>query len=226
MELINKGKTKDLFKLENGNYLLKFKDDVTGKDGVFDPGENQVGLTMEGSGHAALALTRFFFEKFKEKNIPTHYVDSDLEENTMEVLPAKTFGKGLEFICRYKAVGSFYRRYHMYAKEGQDLDGFCEVTLKDDDAGDPPITKDGLVALKLTTAEEYETLIKLTREISDVIRDILAENGLTVYDLKLEFGRDSKGNIMLIDEVSGGNMRIYKGDEYIEPLKLPELLLK
>ena len=31
---------------------------------------------------------------------------------------------------------------------------------------------------------------------------------------------------MLIDEVSGGNMRIYKGDEYIEPLKLPELLLK
>ncbi|WP_138160405.1 phosphoribosylaminoimidazolesuccinocarboxamide synthase [Peptoniphilus catoniae] len=226
MELINKGKTKNVYKLENGNILLEFKDDVTGKDGVFDPGENQVGLTLEGSGAAALALTTFFFEKFKEKGIPTHYVSSNPEKKTMEVLAAKTFGQGLEFICRYKAVGSFFRRYHKYCEEGQDLKGFVEVTLKDDAAGDPPITKDGLILLNLMTAEEYETLTKLTKEISDVIKDILAEKGLDLYDLKLEFGRDKEGNIMLIDEVSGGNMRIYKGNQYIEPLSLPDLLLK
>ncbi|NLM21610.1 MAG: phosphoribosylaminoimidazolesuccinocarboxamide synthase, partial [Peptococcaceae bacterium] len=57
MKLIYNGKTKDVFELEDGNYLLKFKDDVTGENGVFDPGANQVGLTMEGSGKAALQLT-------------------------------------------------------------------------------------------------------------------------------------------------------------------------
>ena len=43
MKLVYTGKTKDVFALDNGNYLLRFKDDCTGKDGVFDPGENSVG---------------------------------------------------------------------------------------------------------------------------------------------------------------------------------------
>ena len=47
MELVYTGKTKNVYALENGNYLLKFKDDCTGKDGVFDPGENSVGLTID-----------------------------------------------------------------------------------------------------------------------------------------------------------------------------------
>ena len=224
MEAIYKGKTKDVFKLENGNYLLKFKDDVTGKDGVFDPGANEVGLTMEGSGRAALSLTVFFFERLKEKGIPTHFISVDIDEKAMEVKPGNMFGKGLEFICRYKAVGSFLRRYGLYAEEGQDLDGFVEVTLKDDAAGDPPITKDGLVMLGILTAEEYDTLKRLTREISDEVKAVLNEKGIDLYDIKLEFGRDD-GKIMLVDEISGGNMRAYKGDEYVEPLKLPGLLL-
>ncbi|MDQ0508715.1 phosphoribosylaminoimidazole-succinocarboxamide synthase [Peptoniphilus ivorii] len=225
MEAIYKGKTKDVFKLENGNYLLKFKDDVTGKDGVFDPGANEVGLTMEGSGRAALSLTVFFFERLKEKGIPTHFISADIDEKAMEVKPGNMFGKGLEFICRYKAVGSFLRRYGLYAEEGQDLDGFVEVTLKDDAAGDPPITKDGLVMLGILTAEEYDTLKRLTREISDEVKAVLNEKGIDLYDIKLEFGRDDDGKIMLVDEISGGNMRAYKGDEYVEPLKLPGLLL-
>lgn len=225
MEAIYKGKTKDVFALENGNYLLKFKDDVTGKDGVFDPGANEVGLTMEGSGRAALSLTVFFFERLKEKGIPTHFISADIDEKAMEVKPGNMFGKGLEFICRYKAVGSFLRRYGLYAEEGQDLDGFVEVTLKDDAAGDPPITRDGLVMLGILTPEEYDTLKRLTREISDEVKAVLNEKGIDLYDIKLEFGRDDDGKIMLVDEISGGNMRAYKGDEYVEPLKLPGLLL-
>ena len=52
MKLTYAGKTKDVYALENGNVLLKFKDDCTGKDGVFDPGENSVGLTIDGIGKA------------------------------------------------------------------------------------------------------------------------------------------------------------------------------
>ena len=144
MKLKYTGKTKNVYELEDGNYLLKFKDDVTGVDGVFDPGANTVGLTLEGAGRAGLRLTKFFFEILKEKGIPTHYIDANIEEATMTVKPAEVFGKGLEVICRYRAVGSFLRRYGLYAEEGQPLDAFVEVTLKDDEREDPPISEDAL----------------------------------------------------------------------------------
>ena len=95
MKKVYQGKTKDVFALDNGNYLLKFKDDCTGKDGVFDPGENSVGLTIEGVGDVNLRMSIYFFEKINAAGILTHYVSADLANTTMEVLPAKVFGKGL-----------------------------------------------------------------------------------------------------------------------------------
>jgi phosphoribosylaminoimidazole-succinocarboxamide synthase len=82
------GKTKDVYQLDNGNVMLKFKDDCTGKDGVFDPGENSVGLTIEGIGKANLISSVHYFELLKEAGIKTHYVSANVEEATMEVLPA------------------------------------------------------------------------------------------------------------------------------------------
>jgi len=226
MELIYKGKTKDVYKLDGNNVLLKFKDDVTGEDGVFDPGANTVGLSIEGAGQSGLRMTKYFFEKIADKDIPTHYVDANIDEVTMTVRSAKVFGKGLEVICRYRAVGSFLRRYGEYCEEGQPLDAFVEVTLKDDDRKDPPINKDGLAQLGLLTADEYGTLEALTKEISGVVRAELAAKGLDLYDIKLEFGRDAEtGNIMLIDEISGGNMRVYKDGTYIIPMDLEKLVL-
>lgn len=224
MKKVYEGKTKDVFELEDGNFLLKFKDDVTGEDGVFDPGANTVGLTLEGAGRAGLQMTAFFFEKLKEKNIPTHYIASDLEETTMTVVPAEVFGEGLEVICRYRAAGSFLRRYGKYAENGQKLDGFVEVTLKDDERGDPPISKDALAMLGILTAEEYETLKQLTLEVSGLVKEELAKKEMELYDIKLEFGRDKAGNMILIDEISGGNMRAFRNGEALEPLELAKIL--
>lgn len=226
VELVYTGKTKDVFKLEDGHYLLKFKDDVTGENGVFDPGANTVGLTIDGAGLACLRLTSFFYSKLNELNVPTHYVDANFDDATMTVKPATVFGKGLEVICRFKAVGSFLRRYGAYASEGQDLDAFVEVTIKDDERLDPPISEDALAMLSLLTHEEYAILKERTIEISKFVAAELEKKGLTLYDIKLEFGRDAKTNeIILIDEISGGNMRAYKGDTYIEPLQLEKIML-
>ncbi|QTD39689.1 phosphoribosylaminoimidazolesuccinocarboxamide synthase [Sporosarcina sp. Te-1] len=225
MNLVYQGKTKDVYKLEDGNVLLKFKDDVTGEDGVFDPGANTVGLTIEGAGQSGLRMTKFFFEKLAEKGIPTHYVDANVDEVQMTVKPATVFGKGLEVICRFRAVGSFLKRYGAYCEEGQPLDAFVEVTIKDDDRNDPPITKDALAQLGILTNEEYDSLEPLTKQIASEVKDILAGKGLDLYDIKLEFGRDAQGNIMLIDEISGGNMRVYQEGTYIAPLELEKLVL-
>lgn len=226
MKLVYEGKTKTVYELKDGNYLLKFKDDVTGEDGVFDPGANTVGLTIEGAGQTGLRLTKYFFELLEEKGVPTHFVNANIDDATMTVKPAQMFGNGLEVICRYRAVGSFLRRYGMYAEEGQELDGFVEVTLKDDDRQDPPISEDALAMLGILRHDEYKRLKELTREIGAIIKDELLKKGIELYDIKLEFGRagDSK-EIMLIDEISGGNMRAYKNGQYIEPLELGEIVL-
>lgn len=226
MDLVYTGKTKNVYKLEDGNYLLKFKDDVTGTDGVFDPGANTVGLSIEGAGRAGLSLTKYFFEIINAKGIPTHYLSADIENATMTVKPATVFGQGLEVICRYRAVGSFLRRYGKYAQDGQELDAFVEVTLKDDDREDPPITKDALAMLNILSESEYEILKDLTKKIGNIVKETLAEKGIELYDIKFEFGRVGADNhIALIDEISGGNMRAFKNGEYIEPLVLEKLIL-
>ncbi len=223
LQLLYTGKTKNVYALPNGNCLLLFKDDCTGKDGVFDPGENTVGLTIEGVGDVNLRMSIYFFEKINAAGIRTHYVSADLANTTMEVLPAKVFGKGLEVICRYKAVGSFYRRYSDYCVEGQDLPAYVETTFKNDEKGDPLVTKDGLVDLGVMTEAQYDDLKNMTQQITKIVADDLKAKGLDLYDIKFEFGYDPEGNVMLIDEIASGNMRVYKDGVYVDPMTLNKL---
>ena len=223
MNKIYSGKTKDVYSLDNGNVMLKFKDDCTGKDGVFDPGENTVGLTIEGIGKANLQTSVYYFEMLKKAGIKTHFVSADLADTTMEVLPAKPFGKGLEVICRHKAVGSFYRRYSDYIEEGADLPAYVETTFKNDAKGDPLVTKDGLVDLGVMTSEQYDDIKLMTQKITAIVADDLKAKGLILYDIKFEFGYDKNGDVILIDEIASGNMRVYKDGEYIDPLTLSKL---
>ena len=227
MELIYTGKTKDVYRLEDGNYLLKFKDDATGTDGVFDPGSNTIGLTIEGAGRAGLRLSKYFFELLEKQGIPTHYISADIENATMTVKPATLFGKGLEVICRLRAVGSFLRRYGDYVDEAQPLDYFVEVTLKDDAREDPPITEDALDMLGILSKSEYQVLKEMTRKITRVVKDELAKKGLELYDIKFEFGRvGPEKQITLVDEISGGNMRAYKDGKHVQPLELERIMLE
>ena len=225
MKLLYSGKTKDVYAADDHHVLLKFKDDVTGEDGVFDPGANTVGLTIDGMGQSGLRMTTYFFEKLEAQGIPTHFVESNIEDATMLVKNATMFGHGVEVICRYRAVGSFLKRYGAYCEEGQPLNAFVEVTLKDDERNDPPINEDGLAQLGILTSEEYAVLVDVTKTISGVVKEVLTTKGLELYDIKLEFGRDANGELMLIDEISGGNMRAYKDGEAVSPMTLEKILL-
>ena len=223
MKHVYTGKTKDVFALDNGNYLLKFKDDCTGKDGVFDPGENSVGLKIDGVGDVNLRMSIYFFEKLNAAGIKTHYISADLGDTTMEVIPAKPFGKGLEVICRHKAVGSFFRRYSDYIEEGADLDAYVEMTFKNDEKGDPLVTKDGLIALGVMTDAQYDATKEMTQKITAIVADDLKAKGLILYDIQFEFGYNADGEVILIDEIASGNMRVYKDGQYIDPMTLSKL---
>ena len=190
---------------------------------MFDPGENSIGLTIEGVGDVNLRMSIYFFEKINAAGIPTHFVSADLANTTMEVLPAKVFGKGLEVICRYKAVGSFLRRYRDYVEEGADLPAYVEMTFKNDALGDPLVTKDGLEVLGVMTPAQYDAIKEETQKITAIVADEMKARGLDLYDIKFEFGYDANGGVMLIDEIASGNMRVYKDGAYIDPMTLSEL---
>ena len=225
MEKIYQGKTKDVYKLENGNVLLKFKDDCTGKDGVFDPGENSVGLTIEGIGRANLETSVYYFEMLKEAGIKTHYVSANVADATMEVLPATVFGKGLEVICRLKATGSFVRRYGAYIADGTPLEGgYVETTFKDDAKGDPLVTSEGLAALGIMSQEMFNDMKAQTLKITNIVAADLAKKGLDLYDIKFEFGYNND-EVILIDEIASGNMRVYKDGSIVDPMELTKLIL-
>ena len=226
MKKLYTGKTKDVYELENGNVLLKFKDDCTGKDGKFDPGENTVGLTIEGIGKENLKTSVHYFEMLKKAGIKTHYISADIDNATMEVLPATVFGHGLEVICRLVATGSFIRRYGDYMKDGTKLEGgYVETTFKDDDKGDPLVTKDALVALGVMSDEMYESMKAQTLKITKIVADDLAKKGMELYDIKFEFGYSKNGDVILIDEIASGNMRVYKDGKLVDPMDLTALIL-
>ena len=213
-EKIYSGKTKDLYALANGNVLLIFKDDVTGEDGVIDPGANTVIGQVEGKGAKSLAMTDYFFKRLHAADVPTHLVQVDLERSAMEVRRAEPLGKnikgagGIEFICRTRPWGSFLRRYKDYIRdEGQQLDYLVELTLKDDERGDPLINDDTIIALWLLSPAYLEQAKDLTRQVCRIVEADLREKGLNLIDMKIEIGLVD-GEVVVIDEVSADAMRV------------------
>ncbi|MFC5386719.1 phosphoribosylaminoimidazolesuccinocarboxamide synthase [Aquamicrobium segne] len=211
---IYSGKTKDLFALPNGNIFLVFKDDVTGADGVIDPGANSVIGKVEGKGNKSLAMTDYFFKCLHAAGIPTHLVHVDLEKGAMEVRRAEPLGKdvsgsgGFEFVCRTRPWGSFIRRYQKYIQDtGQDLAYLVEVTVKDDERGDPLINDDTIIALGLLKPSHLEQAKTITRHVCRIVEADLRNKGLTLIDMKIEIGLVD-GEIVVIDEISADAMRV------------------
>ena len=94
--------------------------------------------------------------------------------------------------------------------------------FKDDAKGDPLVTKDGLVALGVMTDAQYDSLKEQTQRITMLVQEEMAKRGMELYDIKFEFGYVGD-EVILIDEIASGNMRVYKNGEYIEPMTLSEL---
>lgn len=214
MQLLKNGKTKDVYKLDNGHFLLKFKDSITGgPGGVVDPGGNVVVGEEAGMGRACLAMTSRIFQEVSQRGLAaTHMVAVNMDEASMEVKPAQTFGQGLEIIVRFIATGSFIRRYGLYAEDGRRLSApLVEITLKDDDRGDPLINDETLIELGLAGREEIDQIKNKARKIALMIQEMGRAKGLEIYDLKMEFGRAADGRLLLIDEISPGSMRAFQG---------------
>lgn len=216
MKLLYRGKTKDVYEQESGSLRLIFTDRVTKNDaGEIDPGGNKLAEeTVPGQGEACLLMTSAIFDEIREKNIAkTHMLSYDLNALSMDVIKAKLFSPGLEWVARWVCTGSFLRRYSMVPKiyDGMPLPNpVFEITLKDDAAGDPLIVPSALVALGVVDGKTMDSLLAANAAVMKTIRDMFSARGLDLWDIKIEWGLDAGGSPVLIDEVSPGCCRAFK----------------
>ncbi len=206
MKKLYEGKTKNVMLDEaTGIVHLFFKDSATGENGVFDPGSNSVGGSVEGKGKVGLEVSSYFFELMEKNGIPTHYLGSDIEQGLMKVRNLTV--PRLEFVVRYFTAGSMCRRFTL--EEGIPFDPpYAEVTLKDDEQGDPLIT-DRLCQMKGILKEgQYDEALNVVARVGEVLKVELASMGLTLIDFKIEVGYDGTGKIFVADEITPDIWRV------------------
>jgi len=198
-ELLYEGKAKRIYATENEEIVLvQYKDSATAFNG-------EKKATITGKGRLNNEITSLLFLKLKERGIESHFVERVSE---IEQLVKKVSIIPLETVVRNVAAGSFSKR--LGVEEGKALKvPIVEFYLKDDDLGDPLVTVDHILELNLATEEEIAVLRKKALEVDAVLSSFFAELGIRLIDFKLEFGKDSQGQILLADEISPDTCRLW-----------------
>ncbi|MCL1914190.1 MAG: phosphoribosylaminoimidazolesuccinocarboxamide synthase [Eubacteriaceae bacterium] len=206
MKVLYEGKTKNVLADEdNGNVYLLFKDDATGSEGVFDPGSNTVGGSVEGKGKTGLKISKYFFEVMDKNGIPNHYLGANVDEGLMQV--RKLTVPPLEFVLRYFTAGSICRRFNLDA--GIPFDPpYLEVTLKDDDQGDPLISERLCLLKGILAPGQYDEALDVLVRVGEALKNELSGLDLALIDFKIEVGYDEDGRIYVVDEITPDIWRV------------------
>jgi phosphoribosylaminoimidazole-succinocarboxamide synthase len=199
-ELLYEGKAKKVWFTEDPDLLIsEFKDSLTAFNGEMKSSE-------EGKGALNNAISTELFKYLNEKGIPTHYVDS-IDENNM--LHKKADVILIEVIVRNIATGSLSRNLGIEDKTVLPFT-LVEFDYKNDALGDPKLNDQHCLILNLVKGtDELDYIRYMARRINTILSEFYAELDITVVDFKLEFGRDKNGNIILIDELSPDNFRLW-----------------
>ena len=197
--LLYEGKAKQVYSTDNENeYIVYYKDDATAFNG-------EKKASIQSKGILNNKICTIMFETLEKAGIKTHFIKalSDREQlvKKVTILP-------LEVIVRNITAGSFCKRYGV--EEGIVLDKpIFEMSYKNDEYGDPLVNDDHAIALKLATQEEIDYIREQTLKINEIMKEFFLKLILKLVDFKLEFGKDTDGNIILADEISPDTCRLW-----------------
>jgi phosphoribosylaminoimidazole-succinocarboxamide synthase len=197
--LLYEGKAKRIYETNDPELLwIEYKDSATAFDG-------KKKAEIEGKGRLNNLISSIIFTKLQERGIDSHFVRqlSETEQlvKKVEIIP-------LETVVRNYAAGSISKRLRI--PEGEKLRRpIVEFYYKSDALGDPLLTEDHIEILDLASQEEVELLKTKALAVNKVLTELFAELGVKLIDFKLEFGRDSQGNVLLADEISPDTCRLW-----------------
>jgi len=198
-ELIYEGKAKKVFTHDDIDKVkIEFKDDAT----AFNALKKE---KFEGKGKLNCLISAKIFEILIEKNIPTHFIEL---ENDNTIIAKKIKIIPLEIVLRNTAYGSLCKQTTITS--GTDLEKpLIDIYLKNDELNDPLITKDRIELMHIISSKDLDLIFELTLKINEILKDFFKNIQLQLVDFKLEFGYDSKNKIILGDEISPDNCRLW-----------------
>ncbi|HEM5300173.1 TPA: phosphoribosylaminoimidazolesuccinocarboxamide synthase [Streptococcus suis] len=201
-DLLYSGKAKDIYATVDSDQIVAvYKDQAT----AFNGGKKE---QITGKGRLNNLISSLIFEKLNEAGVKTHFIKrlSDTEQlnKKVEIIP-------LEVVLRNVTAGSFSKRFGV--EEGIVLPTpIVEFYYKKDELDDPFINDEHIAFLELASQDQIAYIKEETRRINSFLKDLFAQIGLTLVDFKLEFGIDSTGKILLADEFSPDNCRLWDAD--------------
>ncbi len=201
-ELIYSGKAKDIYSTDDDNVIISvYKDQATMLNGARKE-------EVKGKGILNNRISSFIFDKLNAAGVATHFIEqlSDTEQlnKKVDIIP-------LEVVLRNITAGSFSKRFGV--EEGIELaTPIVEFYYKNDDLDDPFINDEHVAFLGLASTEDLAYIKAETRKINDLLKDLFAQIGLRLVDFKLEFGYDKDGHILLADEFSPDNCRLWDAE--------------
>ena len=198
-KLIYEGKAKKILASKNPEeVIVKFKDDAT----AFNAAKKS---TFEGKGELNCFISEIIFKYLKNKNIPTHYIEGNSKDSfiaqKVDIIP-------LEVVVRNTAYGSICKQTNI--KPGTELkDPLLDFYYKDDDLNDPLLTLDRINLMNIVRQEELILIRELTNTINLMLKEFFSNIQIKLVDFKVEYGRNSNGKIVLADEFSPDNCRLW-----------------
>ncbi len=198
-EFIYEGKAKQLYNTDDKDLVIvHYKDAATA-------GNGEKKGTIKNKGILNNDITVLIFNLLEENGIKTHFVKK-LNERDQLCQKAKIFP--LEVIIRNVIAGSMAKR--LGVEEGTKPENtIYELCYKNDDYGDPLINEHHAVALKLATYEQLNEIYEITMKINNLLKERFDKIGITLVDFKIEFGLNSKGEIILADEITPDTCRFW-----------------
>ncbi|MGB8308608.1 MAG: phosphoribosylaminoimidazolesuccinocarboxamide synthase [Methanoregula sp.] len=196
--LLYTGKAKSVFRTDvKGKLIVEFRDDIT----AFDGGKKD---TLKNKGSYNASVSAFFFSHLEKNGVKTHFLEM-LDDHRMLVRELSMIP--LEVIVRNFAAGSIVKNYPF--KEGSPLKPpVIVIDYKDDSRHDPMLNDDLIAALRLVTPAELKKIKVIALKVNVLLSKLLAKQGITLVDFKIEFGRQGK-TIYLGDEISMDSMRLW-----------------
>lgn len=199
MQPLYEGKAKRLYTTQEQDVLrIVYKDEAT----AFNGEKKEV---FAGKGELNNRLTSHFFEILEQAGIPTHFIERVSER---EQLVRRVTIIPLEVVVRNVVAGSLSKRLGI--EEGTVLETpIVEFYYKDDTLGDPLVTSSHINLLKIATSEELKELSEKALRVNEVLQPYFRQNGITLIDFKLEYGKTADGTILLADEISPDTCRLW-----------------
>ena len=198
-DFIYEGKAKQVYSTDDENLvIIHYKDDATAGNGVKKG-------TIKDKGIINNKITAKLFSLLEKNGIRTHFKemlnDRDQLCEKLEIVP-------LEVIVRNVITGSMAKRVGI-ADGTVPKTTIFEICYKNDEYGDPLINDYHAVAMGLATFDELRYIYETTSKINDLLKKVFDEEGITLVDFKIEFGKNSKGEILLADEITPDTCRLW-----------------